>query len=53
MDKIVFSAMDLIQIGLMLAACYGCYKAGVQRGVTDTLDFLESEGHIEFESEEK
>jgi len=53
MEKIVFSAMDLIQIGLLLLACYGCYKAGIQRGVTDTLNFLESEGHIEFEPEDK
>ena len=53
MEKLVFTINDLIQIGLFVAACYGCYRAGIDRGVTDTLEFLESEGHIEFKSEEK
>jgi hypothetical protein len=41
--------MDLIQLALMLGACYTCYKAGHYRGITDTVDFFEKEGIIEIE----
>jgi len=53
MENLVFTINDLIQISLFIAACYGCYRAGIDKGVSDTLEFLESEGHIEFEPEEK
>lgn len=47
MESITFSLYDLIQLSLMLAACFACYKWGHQKGMEDTLDFFESEGVIE------
>jgi hypothetical protein len=49
MDSITFTIMDLIQIGLMIAACYACYLRGVNKGIGDTLDFFEEQGLIEKE----
>ena len=45
-----FTLYDMIQIALLLAACYSCFKWGHNRGVGDTLDYLESEGVIEKEN---
>jgi len=45
-----FTLYDMIQIALMLAACYACFKWGHNKGVEDTLDYLESEGVIEKEN---
>jgi hypothetical protein len=47
MPNIVFSLYDLIQIALLLLACFACFKAGHKKGVNDTLDFMEAEGIIE------
>ena len=33
--------------GLMLLACYFCYRWGHRAGIIDTLDVLESEGVLE------
>lgn len=49
MESITFSLYDLIQLSLMIAACFACYKWGHQKGMEDTLDFFESEGLIEKE----
>jgi hypothetical protein len=50
MENITFTLYDLIQLGLMLAACFACYKWGHNKGVDDAIDFFESEGLIEKES---
>ena len=50
MENIPFPLYDLIQLGLMLAACFACYKWGHNKGVDDAIDFFESEGLIEKES---
>jgi hypothetical protein len=47
--------MDLygvIQIGLMLGACYSCYRWGHYKGISDTVEFFESEGIIEVEEKD-
>lgn len=49
---ITFTGLDLIQIGLLLAACWGCYRAGINQGVNDALIYLESEGIIKLENTE-
>jgi hypothetical protein len=47
MGNITFTLYDLMQMGLMLAACFACYKWGHSKGVDDAIDFFESEGLIE------
>jgi hypothetical protein len=47
MPNIVFSLYDLIQIGLLLLACFACFKAGHKRGIEDTLEFMEEQGILE------
>ena len=42
-----FTLYDLIQMALMIFACYACFKWGHERGVNDTIDFFEAEGIIE------
>jgi hypothetical protein len=49
MNSITFTLMDLLQIGLMIAACYACYLRGVNKGIGDTLEFFEEQGLIEKE----
>lgn len=51
MNLITLSFMDLAQIALMIAACYGCYQKGISKGVGDTLEFFEDQGIIEKEQE--
>jgi hypothetical protein len=46
---ITFTLLDLVQIGLMLGACYACFRWGHHKGVVDTVDFFESEGIIKVE----
>ena len=50
MENITFTLYDLIQLGLMLAACFACYKWGHNSGVDDAIDFFEAEGIIEKEN---
>lgn len=52
MDTITFTLIDLMQIGLLLAACYACYRRGISKGIGDTLDFFEQQGLIEKEQED-
>lgn len=47
MGNVSFTLYDIIQIALMLGACYSCYKWGHHKGMNDTLDFFEEEGIIE------
>jgi len=49
MNSITFTLIDLGQIALLLAACYGCYIKGVNKGIGDTLEFFEEQGLIEKE----
>jgi hypothetical protein len=37
----------VIQMALMLGACYFCYRWGHRAGIIDTLEVLEQEGVIE------
>jgi hypothetical protein len=53
MGEITFSLYDLIQLGLMLLACYCCKAYGYQKGVVDTLDFFEKNGIIEIPTKEQ
>lgn len=46
---ITFSLLDVIQLALMLGACYACFRWGHYRGITDTVEFFEKEGIIEVE----
>lgn len=49
---LTLSAWDLGQLALLLAACWACYKAGIERGISRTLDWMESEGIVEFKDDE-
>lgn len=51
MGSIVFTLYDIIQLVLMLGACYACYKWGHHKGMNDTIDFFEAEGIIKREEE--
>jgi|LakMenEpi03Aug12_release.lakeMendotaPanAssembly.Ray.scaffolds.fasta_scaffold6548782_1 hypothetical protein len=52
MPNIVFSLYDIIQISLLLLACFACYKKGHHKGIEDTLTFMEEQGIIETESQD-
>jgi len=43
---------DLIQIGLLLLACFACYKKGHNKGIEDTLEFMEEQGLLESKSQD-
>lgn len=47
--EITLTLWDLGQVGLMVAACYGCYLKGLNKGIGDTLEFFEEQGLIEKE----
>jgi len=47
MPEIYFYLKDLVQIALLLLACFACYKWGHRKGVEDTLEFMENQGIIE------
>ena len=48
----IFSLYDLIQIGLMLLACYCCKAYGYQKGVLETLEYFETNGIIDIPTED-
>lgn len=48
-----FSDYDLIQIFLLLLACWGCYRAGIDKGTSNVLDFLHEQGVIKYEEDEE
>lgn len=52
MGENIFSLYDIIQLGLMLLACYCCRAYGYQKGVVDTLEYFEKGGVIEIPTEE-
>lgn len=47
--EFTISLLDFVHIGLMLAACYACFRWGHYKGITDTVEFFEKEGIIEVE----
>ena len=52
MGESIFSLYDIIQLGLMLLACYCCRAYGYQKGIVDTLEYFEKSGVIEIPTEE-
>lgn len=46
-----FTIMHLIEILLLLAACYCCWRAGVHQGVMQTIYVLQEAGVLEPEEE--
>lgn len=59
MENFTLTGMDLIQIALLLFACYCCRVSGYQKGIVDTLEYFDKNGIIEIgkdpdeEAEEK
>jgi len=47
MEQFTFTLYDVIQIGLMLLACFACKAYGYQKGISDTVGFFEDKGIIE------
>jgi hypothetical protein len=47
MEQYTFTLYDVIQIVLMLLACYACKVYGYQKGISDTVGFFEDKGIIE------
>lgn len=52
MGESIFSLYDIIQLGLMLLACYCCKAYGYQKGIVDTLEYFDKGGIIEIPTEE-
>ena len=34
------STYEIIEIVLLLAACYACYQSGVKKGISDTVELI-------------
>ena len=47
MEQLTFTFYDIVQIVLMLTACYACKAYGYQKGISDTVGFFEDKGIIE------
>ena len=47
MEQVTFTLYDIIQIVLMLLACFSCKAYGYQKGISDTVGFFEDKGIIE------
>ena len=47
MEQVTFTLYDIIQIVLMLLACFACKAYGYQKGISDTVGFFEDKGIIE------
>ena len=47
MEQVTFTLYDVIQIVLMLLACFACKAYGYQKGISDTVGFFEDKGIIE------
>lgn len=45
--------MDLIQIALLVAACYACYVKGFNTGARSILEQLEAAGVVKMQHEEE
>ena len=53
MNDVVLTGGDLIQIALMLVACYACYWKGRYDGIDETLTELVDKGLIDLEEIEE
>jgi len=53
MNDAILSLGDLIQIALMLVACYACYWKGRYDGIDETLTELVDKGLIDLEEIEE
>ena len=53
MNDAILSVGDLIQIALMLGACYACYWKGRYDGIDETLTELIDRGLIDVEELEE
>jgi hypothetical protein len=47
MENITFTFYDIVQIILLLSACWACKIYGYQQGIGDTVAFFEDKGIIE------
>ena len=47
MEQVTFTLYDIIQIVLMLLACFACKAYGYQKGISDTVGFFEDNVIIE------
>lgn len=47
MENLTFTFYDIVQIVLLLSACWACKIAGYQKGIADTIGFFEDKGIIE------
>lgn len=52
MGNEIFSLYDLAQLVLLMVTCYACWKAGIRKGIEDTLDYFEGQGIIKSEENE-
>ena len=46
MEQVTFTLYDIIQIVLMLLACFACKAYGYAKGISDTVGFFEDKGII-------
>ena len=46
MEQVTFTLYDIIQIVLMLLACFACKAYGYAKGISDTVGFFEDRGII-------
>jgi hypothetical protein len=49
MEQVNFAFYDIVQIVLLLAACYACRMSGYQKGIVDAVDFFHDKGIIDFD----
>jgi hypothetical protein len=53
MEQVTFTLYDVIQIILMLLACFACKAYGYQKGISDTVGFFEDKGIIEITDDDE
>ena len=53
MEQFTFTLYDIIQIALMLLACFACKAYGYHRGISDTVGFFKDEGIIEIANDDE
>jgi hypothetical protein len=53
MEQLTFTFYDIVQIVLLLSACFACRAAGYQKGIADTVDFFHDKGIIEITDDDE
>ena len=53
MEQVTFTLYDIIQIVLMLLACFACKAYGYAKGISDTVGFFEDKGIIEITDDDE